>query len=114
MEDFRHPDQKLLPKDLQAWWHNFLATSPSNWSLRQEIVTAKPWKYEAAEELLRRANASDDCLRAIVEHVPECKTRAAQLLAWRRRMAQNKPLAVAPSKHQPDIVLLKWLARGEW
>ncbi|KKP88919.1 MAG: hypothetical protein UR94_C0046G0011 [Parcubacteria group bacterium GW2011_GWA2_36_10] len=113
MEDFRHPDQKLLPKELQAWWHNFLATSPSNWSLRQEIVTAKPWKYEAAEELLRRANASDDCLRAIIEHVPECEVRAASLLAWRVRVATSHVCRPVRA-NKPDIVLLKWLARGEW
>lgn len=103
-------DSGPLPSELQAWWHNFLATNPSNWALREEIVTNKPWKYEAAEELLHRANVSDDCLRAIIQHVPECKTRATSLLAWRVRVATNHARQIVHVS-KPDIVLLKWLAR---
>lgn len=92
MEDSRHPDQRLLAPAVQVWWLNFLNDKPSDEVLKQEIVSNKPWKCEAAAELLRRNTLNSTCLMAIVDHVPECSTRAAEILTWQARMASRSSL----------------------
>lgn len=89
MEDTRHPDQRLLSPEVQQYWLDFLASEPSSAVLHQEIVSQKPWKAEAAAELLQRSDLSNDCLQDIVEHVPECRERADRLLQWRLRHARS-------------------------
>jgi hypothetical protein len=90
MKDYRHPDQKILPQAVQAWWEQFLLSQPSNEQLQEEIVTNKPWKAEAAAELLRRNCLDEQCLSAIVKHVAEHSSRSLELLAYIYRMKKLK------------------------
>ena len=90
MKDYRHPDQKILSQVVQAWWEQFLLSQPSNEQLQEEIVTNKPWKAEAAAELLRRNCLDEHCLSAIILYVPEYSSRALELLAYVHRVSKPK------------------------
>lgn len=85
MKDFRHPDQKIMPRVVQAWWDDFRLSQPSDEQLYDLVLRSKVYHIVAAEELIRRNCLNEVYLSAIVKSVPEYSSRALELLNYIHR-----------------------------